>query len=430
MNVIEKVNIKGFWENKHVELIFNENENFLIGVNGSGKTTIISLISAVISGDFTTIDNIVFDSISIKLRNTKDKRIKPLIEVIKIKGSFTTRILFRVKETAGADYQEVYLVKSAESGRFRILSRDTNLFSKNNLNEETFFNPKDKLHELIHTSWLSIQRYEFSNKTKNSKNMPLVDHKIGQFKYNFLKYLSQLSLEENIATNDFQNFIFMSLLNTSNSRILIPSLEKINIDTEKDALTEVFSLLEIASKNYTSSINNYFTASQKAISNLKNNSLKIEDFEYLFGIQRIHQIVQKGNEFLAKRKEIYRYKEIFLSVINDLLERKIIFINKDNELKVKTQSGKILPLSKLSSGEKQLLIILGETLLQKSNTHIFIADEPELSLHVDWQEKLVDSLKSLNPNCQIIFATHSPDIVSHYSESVIKIESCIKDNVQ
>jgi len=80
----------------------------------------------------------------------------------------------------------------------------------------------------------------------------------------------------------------------------------------------------------------------------------------------------------------------------------------------------------LSSGEKQLLIILGQSLLQENINHIYIADEPELSLHVEWQEKLVNSLKSVNPNSQIIFATHSPDIVGDFSNSVIKVEKAIK----
>ena len=97
-----------------------------------------------------------------------------------------------------------------------------------------------------------------------------------------------------------------------------------------------------------------------------------------------------------------------------------------NELIIQTDSGKKFPLNNLSSGEKQLIIILGESLLQQSTPHIYIADEPELSLHVAWQEKLVSSLKAINPNSQILFATHSPDIVSSYGTSVINIEKYIK----
>ena len=98
-------------------------------------------------------------------------------------------------------------------------------------------------------------------------------------------------------------------------------------------------------------------------------------------------------------------------------------INAQNELQVTTQSGKDLPIHRLSSGEKQLLIVLGEALLQKKKPWVYIADEPELSLHIRWQESLVGNLRSINPNSQIIFATHSPDVVSTFDEKVFDMES-------
>ena len=61
----------------------------------------------------------------------------------------------------------------------------------------------------------------------------------------------------------------------------------------------------------------------------------------------------------------------------------------------------------LSSGEKQLLILLTQTLLQEKQPFIYIADEPELSLHIEWQHKIISAIKELNPNVQIIAATHS-----------------------
>lgn len=69
-----------------------------------------------------------------------------------------------------------------------------------------------------------------------------------------------------------------------------------------------------------------------------------------------------------------------------------------------------IPLSSLSSGERQLVQLLLEVMAAKSNP--VLIDEPELSLHVDWQSKLLRTARSLNPNCQIIAATHSPEIVA------------------
>lgn len=64
----------------------------------------------------------------------------------------------------------------------------------------------------------------------------------------------------------------------------------------------------------------------------------------------------------------------------------------------------------LSSGEKQLIILLTEALLQKSMPNIFIADEPELSLHIGWQRIIIEKILEMNPMAQIIVATHSPEI--------------------
>jgi predicted ATPase len=79
----------------------------------------------------------------------------------------------------------------------------------------------------------------------------------------------------------------------------------------------------------------------------------------------------------------------------------------------------------LSSGEKQLLILLSETLLQKEKPAVLIADEPELSLHVLWQERLITSLRALNPSGQIIVATHSPDIVGRLGPRAVNMETLI-----
>lgn len=70
---------------------------------------------------------------------------------------------------------------------------------------------------------------------------------------------------------------------------------------------------------------------------------------------------------------------------------------------------KSIPLALLSSGEKQLLHILLETLAVREST--IMIDEPELSLHVDWQVKLVESMRRINPDAQFLLATHSPELM-------------------
>ena len=65
----------------------------------------------------------------------------------------------------------------------------------------------------------------------------------------------------------------------------------------------------------------------------------------------------------------------------------------------------------LSSGEKQMLARLLTVLVQDNQPYVFFMDEPEVSLHVDWQQQLIDLVLELNPNVQIILTTHSPAVI-------------------
>ncbi|UZN01758.1 AAA family ATPase [Cellulomonas sp. S1-8] len=81
-------------------------------------------------------------------------------------------------------------------------------------------------------------------------------------------------------------------------------------------------------------------------------------------------------------------------------------------------NGDEIPLFALSSGERQLLQMFLLALGGEESS--VIIDEPELSLHVDWQETLVESMRALNGRCQLIFATHSPEIMAHIPDSKIR----------
>ena len=96
---------------------------------------------------------------------------------------------------------------------------------------------------------------------------------------------------------------------------------------------------------------------------------------------------------------------------NKKIDRKsneIQFIQTMDEAKGITET--ITPY-KLSSGEKQMLAILLTVLVENQEPYALLMDEPEISLHIDWQQKLIDLIRQLNPNAQIILSTHSPALI-------------------
>jgi predicted ATPase len=77
----------------------------------------------------------------------------------------------------------------------------------------------------------------------------------------------------------------------------------------------------------------------------------------------------------------------------------------------------VRPLRELSSGERQIMIVLTFLSFLAGSNSIFVIDEPELSLHIRWQSYLIDSLRNLRPvGCQIIVATHAPEIAGRARE--------------
>ena len=122
-------------------------------------------------------------------------------------------------------------------------------------------------------------------------------------------------------------------------------------------------------------------------------------------------------------------KKVFAEIngIFEILELdvKLSEISKDeNSMPIFTDSsGKKFGINELSSGEKQLFLrTLAIKMLEPENSIIMI-DEPELSLHPKWQQKIVDVYKKIGKNNQIILATHSPHILgSVEKENIILLE--------
>jgi predicted ATPase len=90
---------------------------------------------------------------------------------------------------------------------------------------------------------------------------------------------------------------------------------------------------------------------------------------------------------------------------------------RDSGIEVEADEHNKIGLESLSSGEKHVLKLFIETLLANNNS--IMIDEPELSLHVDWQRRLVENMTLLNASPQYIFATHSPEIMADVDDSKI-----------
>jgi ABC-type glutathione transport system ATPase component len=138
---------------------------------------------------------------------------------------------------------------------------------------------------------------------------------------------------------------------------------------------------------------------------------KYLDYQVNIG-NRIIAALQSGEPDAAdKAQAISEPKKKFQDIVDRLFEdtgKKII--RTENEIRF-SQIGETLVPYQLSSGEKQMLAILLTVLVEDNKNYVLFMDEPEVSLHVDWQQQLIDLILELNPNVQIILTTHSPAVI-------------------
>ena len=132
------------------------------------------------------------------------------------------------------------------------------------------------------------------------------------------------------------------------------------------------------------------------------------DYQVNIGNRIIEQL-QQGNADAAQ--QLSQKKRRFQDIVDDLFSetgKKIV--RTENEIRF-TQIGEMLMPYQLSSGEKQMLAILLTVLVEDDLPYVLFMDEPEVSLHIEWQKRLIDLCLELNPNVQIILTTHSPAVV-------------------
>ncbi|MBQ7662872.1 AAA family ATPase [Prevotella sp. E13-27] len=146
---------------------------------------------------------------------------------------------------------------------------------------------------------------------------------------------------------------------------------------------------------------------------------KYLDYQVNVGNRIIEQL-QAGNMDAAQNLSVK--KKRFQDIVDELFaDTGKHIVRTENEIRF-TQIGEMLLPYQLSSGEKQMLIILLTVLVEDDQPYVLFMDEPEVSLHIEWQKRLIDLCLELNPNVQIILTTHSPAVVMNgWIDSVTEV---------
>lgn len=152
------------------------------------------------------------------------------------------------------------------------------------------------------------------------------------------------------------------------------------------------------------------------------------DYQVNISNRMVHLLTSQVSDANEKVQALAQEKLHFFDLLDQLFAdtgKKIL--RTSNEI-VLVQHGENLTPYQLSSGEKQMLIILLTVLVQDRQPYTLFMDEPEISLHIEWQQKLIGLIRELNPNAQIILTTHSPAVIMNgWADCVTDVDDIVTD---
>lgn len=418
-----------------MDLSFNDDLTFLTGSNGCGKTTAIKLISALLQPDFEQINQIIFenvkldfvykeDYISISLSKVENNQNVDWVistsfpkndprEAITSQGIFklyptndeypySTEEFSKLRESIRIQFFESEFFKKVDSfGSPIILGIDRKIVGK--IYDKPIFrrrNERHFLHDISDVSYFHAQNelieYVSSNADRK-KNL------IESFKANIFRTLFR-----------YLNF------ETKNEGYAF--LDKKQLRKKKELTISAVKGLELGD-SILEEIENYFSNIESLQKSLEDKSIEGERRQIIYNewwanrphLSRIELVSEYAEKY---QKEIDKLDFPLLeitNIANSFFEEshKYLNIGANGRIHVKWKDQNITS-SNLSSGEIQLIVIIIHLVfceIQKSHS-VFVIDEPELSLHLSWQEKFVDAILKASPGTQFILATHSPAIIS------------------
>lgn len=415
---IDSLKIKKLWGYQDIDLSFHNDVNILIGPNACGKTTILNLLSSILFADLQSILKVPFEQAEIKL-NSFDGELELLITVLmtekaleislgQSKFAFDKKTLFGSLATSISEPEE----------------RATDLMSNEFLNQLTA-----ELTSLVPLVWLPINRSSPAGskgelRNKRTTSLTTVDLHLQELLDDLFRYHSDLNSQLSHKYREFEYKVLSVILFSEEFDQLDIVQDSLTSD-EKEQLIRVFRESGFFDEKIQKRIDNHFTSIENVLEQLQDDTsvpeLKPEELVVVPLIGRTKEMVKYAEELENNRNNIFEHLHLYEETVNSYLHSKSIKFTDSGELSIETSSSSNLNPIFLSSGEKQILILLTEALLQADSPVVYIADEPELSLHIDWQEKLLESLVNLGGEMQIIVATHSPDIVGRFLDKVINM---------
>jgi ABC-type cobalamin/Fe3+-siderophores transport system ATPase subunit len=371
----------------------------LFGRNGIGKTTILRMIDGLMTLDFDTFRISKFRKACLSFSNGQKISVEPVFDekkenLVHLLVKYKSLVVHLHPKTKGAltpkeKDNELNFVKSynADLDKFSFEFIDTERLIRKNIKDEMLVEE-------------AVLKGKIIRKQKTEPNKFLVE-KVKSFvrdsQVNFSNYFyrTEPELFDRIISN----------LESKHKLIGKDLLDRVN---NLSASEKEFSIerLGLAREKWDK---------KKLIKIIKES--KADQNKLTIIASYLEVLESRNNERLSLAERLLTFE----TLLNEfLLDKKIIIENEEFRINSTNKKQDLLNESQLSTGEYHLLYLTVLALCTKVKGTVIAIDEPEMSMHIGWQRKLVNTLINISSKAspQMIFATHSPDIAANFINSL------------
>jgi ABC-type lipoprotein export system ATPase subunit len=368
---------------KAVKYDLNTDVNIFFGDNGSGKTSLLKILHSASSNETTELTDVPFERARVIIDYFGTFRLERSI----VNSAFNKKVEAPASATGLPDLSNLL---SSQPTLIEPIKWESIMFVKLKDDFQPY-EPEEKADYILRHQYLPTTRLYLGLEKKNAwENRQLTEQELEQ---NFGKRITELWKEYNYDLSntkaDIQGRGLAGIM-----KDIWSSGDQKKVETELD--------LERAYDR----VNKFFERQDLTdiLTSLDDFKSRIANQPYLMNVIKdingVEEAIEKA--LIPKTKLV----DLVTKLYGDKLSLKF----EEKQITVITKGGKEIALGTLSSGQKQLLMIFLSALMA-DNKPILI-DEPEISMHVNWQSGLVDAIRQLSPSTQIILATHSPEIAA------------------
>lgn len=425
-------NMRGYISKK---INFRDSVTFLIGINGSGKTTVLNLLSGLLKPSIKELVEIEYSYLKLEFEDNQNtylycRKEKSNVLIGYNDGIKKVEFSFDVSKYHRLSLREEEL--SLEDDELDILYMDfcaTNVYKQIKKINTPVILGLNRTYSPDRTK-RKISSLAFSLNTDNEKkdDMTKALMKVQTLVYDYIletaRRQSRLSEEfrdkvydEMLAPLDvinYENALSIDYKQANRAKDLLTKLSKDeNVTKITKKISEFIYVFEESYNDFVFSFKN----KSKNIDNTNNNKF-LHLMMLGFQLNKINKIIEYAKENSDKIAELRSPITRFVNSVNLFFkegEKSISVAGNGNIIVInKKLKNKRMQIEELSSGEKQIITLMAYLAFEVDGHKqpIYIVDEPEVSLHITWQERFVDALLEACPNGQFILATHSPSIIA------------------